>query len=118
MTTAGRYAVPTLPGAARAGTTLLELIVVLAIIAVLAGAATPMLRHASSPSANEAALRQVAEARASAVRSGRPVAVVVTREHEAPLAVLARPDGSVLGAESLGVESLSGRLRAERARAP
>lgn len=95
----------------RCGLTLLELVVVLAVVGILAGVAAPVLRRAPAPSAEEAARERVAEVRARAVRGGHSVAALVLDADGEQRPVLARPDGSVLGAEALGIEPLSGRLQ-------
>ena len=94
----------------RRGFTLLELLVVLAVLGTLAGvvAAAAPRPVASAPA--DAWTDGVARARARALASGRPVHVVLRGAGDTAGApgtdVLALPDGRVLAA---GVDGLTGR---------
>jgi prepilin-type N-terminal cleavage/methylation domain-containing protein len=98
--------------AARAGVTLIELIVVIAILGVIAGLTTVSLRAAGGTEAPALATR-VAAARREAVRIGRAVELVVGGS-EAPQVVRALPDGRVLADPSLGIDMATGRPRDAR----
>jgi prepilin-type N-terminal cleavage/methylation domain-containing protein len=89
------------------GTTLVELIVVLAIIGVIAGVTTVALRRAPAiPDAFPWAAT-VAAARRQAIDSGRPITVTFTIAHAAH-AMTALPDGSVVADSALRLDRLSG----------
>jgi len=89
----------------RAGVTLVELLVVLAIMAVMAGVATfgAPPTHATP---SDVAVR-TASARRAALASGRPVSVtVVAFGHEHAMSAL--PNGVVIADSLLGVDRLTG----------
>lgn len=96
-------------GTQRTGSTLLELLVVAAVIAVVTAGARPMLQRVQKLSPDDEALRTVMEARRDAIRSGEVRRLVVPAANGAVLMILARPDGRVIGAESKGVDQLTGR---------
>jgi prepilin-type N-terminal cleavage/methylation domain-containing protein len=89
------------------GVTLVELLVVLAILGVMAGFAglawrgTPPWRGQAGPAA------EVTAARRRAIATARPVSIVVTVGGER-IAVTALPDGRVAGAARLGVDPETG----------
>lgn len=92
----------------RSGTTVLELLVVLAIIGTFATVVGLGALAFQPPPADEPLAEQLAVARRQAVASGRMVTLSLYRE-DAPLSVTALPDGSMIGAEDLGFDRLSGR---------
>jgi prepilin-type N-terminal cleavage/methylation domain-containing protein len=98
---------------ARRGFTLVELMVVLAVLGVMAGVAGLAARslERSDPAAELAAA--VAEARSQALRTRRPVERVVAGDSGA-LRLTAFPDGSVRADGPLGLDPLTGRPRAAR----
>ena len=92
------------------GVTLVELLVVLMLMAIVAGVVGLAMRSAGSFTDGEGIdTEQVAaaRARASAVRLGRPVTIVIARDSQ-PLPVRALPDGRVVADGRLGVDPLSG----------
>jgi prepilin-type N-terminal cleavage/methylation domain-containing protein len=94
----------------RPGVTLLELLLVLAILGILSAVAG--LRLAAIPRATEddPARAALAAARADAIRSGRVVTIELEAPH-APLRATATPDGAILHEGDAGVERFSGRSR-------
>jgi prepilin-type N-terminal cleavage/methylation domain-containing protein len=98
---------------ARAGVTLIELMVVLVILSVIASVTGLALRRAQPLRAVDRRLAVIAEARRVAIDSGRTVTVTVTvGEDSVPVAVTVHPDGSVITDASLGVDRLTGDSRA------
>ena len=98
------------PAANRAGATLIELAVALAILAIAAAVSGIALRAFAAPdAANEGAVR-VEAARRRALAERRPVAVAVTDSGGARSAV-AYPDGRVVADSALDLDPLSGRPR-------
>lgn len=91
----------------RVGTTLVEVIVVLVVLAVtatMAGVAfLPPQPHVRSGIAEQASL-----ARHESVTSGHDVVATLTAE-SGSATLLARPDGSVLGADADSVQEFTGR---------
>jgi prepilin-type N-terminal cleavage/methylation domain-containing protein len=93
---------------ARAGVTLIELIVVLALLSIVAGVVALAMRAAPSARAEDAALRRVLAARDSALRIGHPLTISMTLggvEHSAT----AYPDGRVVADSTFHVDLLNGR---------
>lgn len=89
----------------RAGVTLVELMVVLAILGVMAGVvglAARSLRHIDPAAARSA---RIAEARRLALETRRPV----TLQLDSGRRMIAFPDGSVRGDSVLGLDALTGR---------
>lgn len=97
---------------ARAGTTLVELLVVLAVLAAVGTLATMTLRVLPA-SGVDTPLARIGAARRHAVTSGRPVTLHVDDSGRIRQ-VRVFPDGQVLGAESLGIDPTSGRIRNAR----
>lgn len=95
--------------AVRAGVTMVELIVALAVLAVLTGVVGVAMRNAPSEQVLPDWHVNAAVARDSAVRSGRTVTLIVRRDGT-PYAVTALPDGRVIADPSLGIDPLSGMM--------
>lgn len=94
----------------RSGSTLLELVVVLAVLGITAGVAGVALRAADDPDPASLRAAQVAAARRAALEGRRAVPFALT---EGGPAGVAFPDGRVLLADSaLDVDPLTGRPRA------
>ena len=94
----------------RLGVTLLELMVTLALLAILAGVVGLSL-HGSEPKRPvDARTAQLAAAREEALRSGHVVSVTLVDSSHAYTAT-AYPDGRVLADPALGVDPLTGRMR-------
>jgi prepilin-type N-terminal cleavage/methylation domain-containing protein len=94
----------------RGGVTLVELIVVLAIIAVMAGVTTLAFRRADLTPEVQPWVSALAAARRTAVDSARAVSLVV-RMGDTVYSATALPDGSIVGDASLGVDRLTGEVR-------
>jgi prepilin-type N-terminal cleavage/methylation domain-containing protein len=93
----------------RPGVTLIELIVVLAIIAVMAGVTTLAFRRADLTPTVEPWVSAVAAARRTAVDSDRTVSLTV-RVGDKMYAATALPDGSVVADAALGVDRVTGEV--------
>ena len=94
---------------ARSGVTLVELIVVLAIIAVMASVTTLAFRRADLTPSVEPWVSAVAAARRTAIASGRTVHLTV-RIGDSVYAATALSDGSVVADARLGIDRLSGEV--------
>jgi len=92
--------------AARAGTTLLELLVVLAVLAVAAGLTGIALNRREEPAPPSFAAR-IADARREAIRIGRAVTLTLS-DSTGTYVVRAAPDGTVLGGSPFAVDWVSG----------
>lgn len=90
------------------GNTLVELLVVLAILGVVAGVTGLAFRPVSETSPVDAVAAQVATARRDALRTGRPVTVMVSRGGDV-VAATAHPDGRVVADTTLAIDPLTGR---------
>jgi prepilin-type N-terminal cleavage/methylation domain-containing protein len=92
------------PRALRRGTTLVELMVVLAILSVIASTALLAFRtgqaHEDRTHRLASLSQQVAEARRTALRSGRPMTVPI-QDSASAYSVTALPDGSVIADSGL-----------------
>jgi prepilin-type N-terminal cleavage/methylation domain-containing protein len=92
----------------RIGVTLIELMVVIALLGLLAGVVGLTLGSAPRPTSLDPATVVVLQARDSALRAGHPVTIslsVAGRSHHAT----AYPDGRVLTDAPIGIDPLSGR---------
>jgi type II secretory pathway pseudopilin PulG len=89
------------------GNTLVELLVVFAILGVVAGVAGLSFRVDPTPAAVDAAGAQVAAARREAIRTGRSVTVVVSRDAHVSVAT-AHADGSVIADSALSIDRFTG----------
>jgi prepilin-type N-terminal cleavage/methylation domain-containing protein len=96
------------PSRARSGVTLLELVVTLALLAILAGVAGVSLNRAAPPPAVDASTARVLAARDQAVGSGHSVSITVVANGHA-YAATALPDGRVIADPALGIDPLTGR---------
>jgi prepilin-type N-terminal cleavage/methylation domain-containing protein len=97
----------------RKGFTLVELMIVLALLAIIAAVSATAFRlldRSTSQNSNEL---EIARARHRAIESGRPVTITVrnsTGAHD----VLALPDGGVVADSSVHVNRWTGALDRER----
>ena len=89
------------------GTTLVELLVVLAILGVIAGVAGLSFRAEPRRLEVDTAVAQVAAARREAIRTGRSVTVAVFREGHVSVAT-AHADGSVVADSALSIDRFTG----------
>jgi prepilin-type N-terminal cleavage/methylation domain-containing protein len=92
----------------RHGVTLVELIVVLAIVAVIAGVTTLAFRRADLGPTVAPWVRTVAAARRTAIDSNRVVTITLSVD-ATPHAVTALPDGSVV--TDLPLDRLTGEVQ-------
>ena len=94
-------------GPKAAGNTLIEILVVLAILGIAAGIAGVGFRSAMPVPVNETTAA-IAAARRDAIRSGKSITIFV--EHaDRVLSATAHPDGRVVADTALAVGHLSGR---------
>jgi prepilin-type N-terminal cleavage/methylation domain-containing protein len=93
----------------RPGVTLIELIVVLAIVAVMAGVTTLAFRRADLTPQVEPWVRAMAAARQTAIDSARTVSLTI-RIADSLYAATAFPDGSMLADPRLGIDRLTGEV--------
>ena len=116
--------------AIRRGSTLIELVVVLAVIAIV-GAAFLVAPGPSGPNPHgvAAAEQLLREARRSAIASGKPVLVHVRLSSDGQIAIdagarpgtiersiLALPDGGVIADSGIAIDRLNGSLLREAAK--
>lgn len=94
----------------RRASSLLELVVVLALLGILMAVTSLAIVPPRSVSADDALAQQVLAARSRAISTGVPHTIVVTPDAETPRLILAQPDGSVLGALPRVFDALSGTL--------
>jgi general secretion pathway protein H len=93
----------------RSGVTLVELIVVLAILGVIAGVTTLAFRTAQPGPRIEPWASAIAQARRTALDSARVVSLTVDIG-DSVYAATALPDGSVVADARLGVDRLTGEV--------
>lgn len=94
--------------ARRTGNTLVELLVVLAVLGVMAGVTGLSFRGVAEPNVADEAVTRIANARREAIRSGKSISLVVWGPGE-PMAATAHPDGRVVADRPLAIDFLSGR---------
>jgi prepilin-type N-terminal cleavage/methylation domain-containing protein len=94
-------------GAMRRGVTLVELIVVLAILSIVAGVTTLAFRRADLAPRVPVWVSAVAAARRAAIDSDRVVSLTI-RVGDSVYAATALPDGSVIADAALGLDRLTG----------
>jgi prepilin-type N-terminal cleavage/methylation domain-containing protein len=95
----------------RSGLTLLELMLVVAVLAIVSSVA--MLAMPSRTNAPDDAVHRIADARTRALRTGRPVTVIVEIDSSFSLAT-AMPDGRVLADPRARIDAMSGQPLARR----
>jgi prepilin-type N-terminal cleavage/methylation domain-containing protein len=96
----------------RRGVTLIELVVVLAILGVMA-AVTGLTMNTATPAASlDATIVQITHLRDSALTTGRPVTAILTH-HDTAIAVTAFPDGRVLSTGG-NIDRMTGRAHDSR----
>jgi prepilin-type N-terminal cleavage/methylation domain-containing protein len=93
---------------ARAGVTLIELIVVLAMLSILAGVVALALRAEPSHDPGAATRALALAARDSSLRSGRAVSFISV-VNDVEQAATAYPDGRIVAEASFRIDALSGR---------
>jgi len=93
----------------RLGVTLVELIVVLAIVGLMAGVTTLAFRRADMTPRVAPWVSAIAAARRTAVDSDRTVSLTV-RVGDNMYAATALPDGSVVADAALGIDRLTGEV--------
>ena len=91
------------------GSTLVELLVVLAVLGVLAGVTGLAFQRIPDRRLIDSDESRIAAARRQAIEGGRSVTVTVVRDGNAFVAS-AHANGSVVADTSFGVDRLSGRL--------
>jgi prepilin-type N-terminal cleavage/methylation domain-containing protein len=92
----------------RTGNTLVELLVVLAVLGVIAGITGLSFRRVTEPAVADEAVTRIADARREAIRLGKSISIIVS-EHGEPMAATAHPDGRVVADRTLAIDVLSGR---------
>lgn len=98
------------PHSVRRGVTLLELMVTLALLAILAGVVGLSVGRAGPARTVDARTAQIAAARDSALRSGHAVTITLVDSGRVA-SVTALPDGRVLADPGLEIDPLTGELR-------
>lgn len=94
----------------RGGSTLVELLVVLAILGVVLGITGLSFRREAATPTVDAVRARIADTRRAAVRSGKSVTVIVSGDNGRLLAATAHPDGRVVADSGLGIDRFSGRV--------
>lgn len=89
------------------GVTLIELVVVLALLGIMSGVVGLSLRSARPLPTPNVALLAAARARDSAVQLGRAVTVVIARDSQV-FDATALPDGRVIAPKDLAIDPLTG----------
>lgn len=92
----------------RRGVTLVELMVVIALLGLMAGITTVALARRPAVPAADVRVAPIVAARTAAIRRGRDSTVVFEVDGVRFLAT-AHPDGRIVAAKSLGIDPLSGR---------
>lgn len=96
-------------GCVRAGVSLLEVIVTLAVLGVLTTVVGLSWQRQNTPTATASAASAVATARRQALDTGTSVTVNVEL-NGAVHVVTVTPDGRIRGGDALGFDALAGRL--------
>jgi len=94
------------------GTTLVELLVVLCILAVIASVTVLAIRRFDRPSPDDPAAI-LAESLRAAVDTPRTIVVRIAHDGR-PLSATILPDGSIVADSALGADRLTGRTRHAR----
>lgn len=89
----------------RSGFTLIELIVVIAMLGIIAGVTAVSLRSPVDPATLENA--EITAASRRAIESGHPVSISVRRQQHV-YAITAKPDGRVVADTALMLDPLTG----------
>ena len=97
------------PRTTHRGVTLVELLVVLAIMGVMAGVVGLAIPPVQDHNPDSTSL-QVASARRTALVSGHPVTAIIVVDGRAH-AITARPNGTVLADSEIAVDQLTGEAR-------
>jgi hypothetical protein len=100
------------PSDRRPGTTLLELLVTLVIVAVMLGVATLAFRRIDRPPPSDP-YQVIADSLRAVASAGHAVTLRFVLRGVAVAATL-HPDGSVVSGSALGIERLDGRLPNDR----
>jgi general secretion pathway protein H len=95
----------------RAGATLVELLVVLAILGIAAGVVGLAHARLEAPDAESERAARVAAARREALETRRPVRLTLETD-EGPAVLTLYPDGTARGDTAFRVDPLTGRPRA------
>ena len=96
----------------RRGVTLIELLVVLVLLGILSGIVAMSIATAEPPGQSNIVV-EVRDARESALRSGRPVAITLRDDSGNPRPMVALPDGSVIADSVLRLDRLAGKSATE-----
>ena len=96
----------------RAGVTLLELLLVLAVLAISVAVVSLTLRVPTPASGPDSTWVKVRDLRARAIQAGRPFTEIISGDSRAQ-AVTAFPDGRVIGYLARPLQPLAGRKRGE-----
>lgn len=96
----------------RRGVTLIELVVVLAILGIMA-AVTGLTMNTAAPAVSpDTTITQITHLRDSALMTGKPITTVLTH-HDTAIAVTVFPDGRVLSTGG-HIDRMTGRARDSR----
>lgn len=95
---------------ARRGASLVELLLVIALIAALTALSVPALSRQESPNSTTLLLREIAAARSHAVVTGRPHTIAVTWKEKLHLLTVL-PDGRTVADPIIPIDPYSGAGR-------
>ena len=93
---------------ARHGATLVELMVVIALLGIMAGVAVLAFRTAARPVGQEATMAQLMDARRAAITEGKRLTIDLVTDGQRHHATMF-PDGRVVTSAPLSLDPLSGR---------